>query len=61
LLFASVDPDVAVARGIPARRLSVLFLVVLGAAVAEAAQITGALLAERRQPLLRGFRIVTMG
>jgi len=44
LLFASVDPDVAAARGIPARGLSVLFLVVLGVAVAEAAQITGALL-----------------
>jgi zinc/manganese transport system permease protein len=44
LLFASVDPDVARARGIPERRLSVVFLVVLGVAVAEAAQITGALL-----------------
>jgi zinc/manganese transport system permease protein len=44
LLFASVDPDVATARGIPTRGLSVLFLVVLGIAVAEAAQITGALL-----------------
>ena len=44
LLLASVDPDVAAARGIPTRLLSVLFLVVLGGAVAEAAQITGALL-----------------
>ena len=44
LLLASVDPDVASARGVPARRLSVLYLVVLGIAVAEAAQITGALL-----------------
>jgi zinc/manganese transport system permease protein len=44
LLFASIDPDVATARGIRARALSVLFLVVLGVAVAEAAQITGALL-----------------
>ena len=44
LLFASIDPDVATARGVRARALSVLFLVVLGAAVAEAAQITGALL-----------------
>jgi zinc/manganese transport system permease protein len=44
LLFASVDPDVAAARGIPARALSVVFLVVLGVAVAAAAQITGALL-----------------
>jgi zinc/manganese transport system permease protein len=44
LLFASVDPDVARARGVPVRGLSVAFLVLLGAAVAEAAQITGALL-----------------
>jgi zinc/manganese transport system permease protein len=44
LLFASVDPDVAAARGVPVRVLSVTFLVLLGAAVAETAQITGALL-----------------
>ncbi len=44
LLFASVDPDVAVAQGVPVRALSVAFLVLLGAAVAETAQITGALL-----------------
>jgi zinc/manganese transport system permease protein len=44
LLFASVDADVAAARGIRTRALSVLYLVVLGVAVAEAAQITGALL-----------------
>jgi zinc/manganese transport system permease protein len=44
LLFASVDPDVAAARGVPVRALSVMFLVLLGAAVAETAQITGALL-----------------
>ena len=44
LLFSSVDPDVASARGVPARVLSTLFLVVLGVAVAEASQITGALL-----------------
>jgi zinc/manganese transport system permease protein len=44
LLFASVDADVAAARGIRTRALSVVFLVVLGVAVAEAAQITGALL-----------------
>jgi len=44
LLFASVDADVATARGVRTRMISVLFLVVLGAAVAEAAQITGALL-----------------
>ena len=44
LLFASVDPDVAAAQGVPVRALSVAFLVLLGAAVAETAQITGALL-----------------
>ena len=44
LLFSSVDPDVATARGVPSRLLSTMFLVVLGAAVAEASQITGALL-----------------
>ncbi len=44
LLFASVDPDVAGARGVPVRGLSIAFLMLLGAAVAEAAQITGALL-----------------
>jgi zinc/manganese transport system permease protein len=44
LLFASVDPDVAAARGVPVRMLSIAFLVVLGIAVAEASQITGSLL-----------------
>ena len=44
LLFASIDPDVATASGVPVRALSFVFLVVLGVAVAEASQITGALL-----------------
>ena len=44
LLFASVDPMVAQARGIPVRWISTGFLVLLGAAVAEASQITGTLL-----------------
>jgi len=44
LLFASVDPQVAQARGIPVRLVSAVFLVLLGAAVAEASQITGTLL-----------------
>src|SRR5262249_9615916 len=44
LLFATVDPDVAAARGVPVRVLSVAFLVLLGAATAEASQITGILL-----------------
>jgi zinc/manganese transport system permease protein len=44
LLFASLDQGVAAARGVPARALGVCFLVLLGLAVAETAQITGALL-----------------
>ena len=44
LLFASVDEPVARARGVPARALSLAFLLVLGLAVAATAQITGALL-----------------
>lgn len=44
LLFASVDPQVAAGRGMPVRALSVAFLVLLGAATAEASQITGTLL-----------------
>ena len=44
LLFASIDPDVAAARGVPVRALSVAFLVLLGVAAAATSQITGALL-----------------
>ena len=44
LLFASLDPAVAQARGIPVRFLSVAFLVLLGVAAAEVSQITGTLL-----------------
>ncbi|WP_307795589.1 metal ABC transporter permease [Actinacidiphila acididurans] len=44
LLFASVDPDVAAARGVPLRALSTAFLVLLGAAAAATSQITGTLL-----------------
>ncbi len=44
LLFASVDPDVAAARGLPVRGLGAAFLVLLGVAAAEASQITGSLL-----------------
>ncbi|WP_055489176.1 metal ABC transporter permease [Streptomyces sp. TP-A0356] len=44
LLFASVDAEVAAARGVPVRVLSCLFLVLLGVATACAGQITGALL-----------------
>jgi zinc/manganese transport system permease protein len=44
LLFASVDPEVAAARGVPVTALGVVFLLLLGAAAAEASQITGSLL-----------------
>ena len=44
LLFASVDPDVAAARGVPVHALSAIFLVLLGVAAAEVSQITGTLL-----------------
>jgi zinc/manganese transport system permease protein len=44
LLFASVDPDVAAARGVPVKALGVAFLLLLGFAAAEASQITGSLL-----------------
>lgn len=44
LLFASVDPDVARAGGVPVGALGFGFLLVLGLAVAETSQITGALL-----------------
>jgi zinc/manganese transport system permease protein len=44
LLFASVDPVVARARGVPTLALDVGFLLLLGLTVAATAQITGALL-----------------
>lgn len=44
LLFASLDPEAAAGRGVPVRPLSTGFLVLLGLAVAEISQITGALL-----------------
>jgi zinc/manganese transport system permease protein len=44
LLFASVSPDVAAARGVPTRLLGVGFLALLGVVAAEAAQAVGALL-----------------
>jgi zinc/manganese transport system permease protein len=44
LLFASLDESVARAHGVPTRALSLGFLLLLGLAVAETAQITGALL-----------------
>lgn len=44
LLFASVDPDVAAARGVPERLLGLVFLVALAYTVTEAAQVVGTLL-----------------
>lgn len=44
LAFASIDPEVALARNVPVRTLSVVFLLLLGAAAAEVSQITGTLL-----------------
>jgi len=44
LFFATVDADVAAARQVPVRVLSVVFLLVLGCTAAEVSQITGALL-----------------
>jgi zinc/manganese transport system permease protein len=44
LLFASVDPVVAVARGVPVRTLGIVFLLLIGLDAAEATQAVGALL-----------------
>jgi zinc/manganese transport system permease protein len=44
LLFATVDREVAAAAGLPVRWIGIGFLLLLGIAVAEASQITGALL-----------------
>ena len=44
LLFLSLDPEVAVTRGVPARALTALFLVLVAVSVAEAVQAVGALL-----------------
>ncbi|SMH27871.1 zinc/manganese transport system permease protein [Rathayibacter oskolensis] len=44
LTFASVDADVATARGIPTRGLSIAFMLLLGLAVAVSVQIVGSLL-----------------
>lgn len=44
LMFASIDPDVAAARGVPIRLVTVIFLVLVGTTVAESVQAVGALL-----------------
>jgi zinc/manganese transport system permease protein len=74
LLFSSVDGDVAAAAGVRVRVVSTLFLLLLGAAVAEASQITGSLLvfallvlppaaaqAFTIRPLLGGLLAVAIG
>src|SRR5581483_9522029 len=44
LLFASIDPRVAEARGVPVRVLNVVFLAAAGVMVAQLVQVVGALL-----------------
>ncbi|WP_427018517.1 metal ABC transporter permease [Pseudarthrobacter sp. P1] len=44
LTFASADPEIAVARGVPVRGLSLVFMFLLGIAVALSIQVVGALL-----------------
>ncbi len=44
LLFASLDPDVAAARGVPVRGLNLVFLVLVALSVALAVPAVGALL-----------------
>ncbi|WP_285035133.1 metal ABC transporter permease [Plantibacter sp. ME-Dv--P-095] len=44
LSFDSLDPDVAAARGVPSRFVSLAFMVLLGLTVAVSVQIIGALL-----------------
>jgi hypothetical protein len=44
LLFSSIDPEVAEARGVPIKTLSVIFMLLLAITVAEAIQVVGVLL-----------------
>jgi zinc/manganese transport system permease protein len=44
LLFASLDPEVARAKGLPIALLSGIFLIILAVTVTEAAQVVGTLL-----------------
>jgi zinc/manganese transport system permease protein len=44
LLFTSTDPDVALARGVPVRMLSLVFAVLIGLTTALAVPIVGAIL-----------------
>jgi zinc/manganese transport system permease protein len=44
LLFVSLDPEVAISRGLPIRVLTALFLILVAITVAESVQAVGALL-----------------
>ena len=44
LLFATLDEEVAEAKGVPVRSLSIVFMVILAIAVSEAVQVVGVLL-----------------
>lgn len=44
LLFASLDPDLAAARGVPMRAVSVAFMVLVAVSSAACAEVTGILL-----------------
>jgi zinc/manganese transport system permease protein len=44
LLFASIDPDVAEAKGVPVQLISIVFMLLLAITVAEAIQVVGILL-----------------
>ncbi len=44
LLFASIDPEVAQARGVPVRLLSIAFMLLLAITISEAVQVVGILL-----------------
>jgi zinc/manganese transport system permease protein len=59
LLFASVDPDVAEAGGVPVRVLSVVFLILMAIAEAEAIQVVGVLLALMVAPAAAASRLTS--
>lgn len=61
LLFASLDPDVAAARGVPVRMLGLGFMVLLAVTVSEATMAVGALLvfALLLLPAAIAYRIVS--
>ena len=61
LLFASVDPEVARARGVPVRMLGIVFLLVLAFTVTEA--VAGGRHAARAEPRdhARGGRAAAVG